>query len=244
VRCNMSSTRELLKKIKETRELSQQELLSFPLSIRAGMEGQIRSAQNLLPVLEKEYTDEIAKNVFAIPLIGENAQEFAELASNEFGVFSINYYSLPDATAKNVIDRRIGDVYSPSAYNASIDDIYAIRRLYGIQRLPYMLQLSADWYGHPLKEAMREQFTKAYGNELYTIAIRNEASRYALSVEFDGNRLPVIIYNFDSDLGLNENLFPNPRPINIGKKKITKEFVSETLTKIKNKATTESNIEE
>ena len=244
----MSRIKELLTQIDQASEMANQELLSFPLEIRVGMEGHIRSAQDKLPKLEDEYMSEVIKNIVIIPVVGTKAEEFISVASKEYSVLAVNYYLASDSAAKGVIDRRHDDYYSSTAYNASLDEVYKLKTKYKIARTPYMESLGAEYYGKPLVDSFRTQFTKAYGNELFSAVIRGEIGKYALNNRFTGQKMEVLLYNYDPNLGLSEYFLPQPVPsfaVNENKK-ITKESVFDMLTKLKNKFTnkTETTIEE
>lgn len=244
----MSRIKELLVSIEEADQMASQELLSFPFSIRSGMEGQIRAAQEALPKLESEYITEVVKNCVIIPVAGKQAEFFAKVAQEEFGVLGINYYQAADETAQAVINRRYDDYYSSNTYSASLDQIYQLKAKYKISKLPYMEAIGAEYYGKSLFEAFRAQFTQAYGSELYSAVIRHVIGHYAIKNGYDGTKMPVIMYNYNENLGVSENFLPNPVPFfNLSdSKKITKDTVSEMLTKLKNKLTnkTETTIEE
>lgn len=231
------TSQELLSKLHETSKLANQDIFSFPLNIRDGMDGIIRKAKEDLVNLKKQYAEVIGKNLVIIPVTGPQSDLFAEIATKEFSVFSINYYSPADETTERLLARRLDSVYLQTSYTASLDDIYLIKNRYNITKLPYMSALDGTWYGRPLKDAIRQQFTNAYGNELYSIAIREESGMHAANVQYDGTKMPVVVYNYNEDLGLSPHVLSIPQKVVRLQKddKISADFVMETLSTIKNK---------
>lgn len=232
------SAQELLQALNETSKMANQDVFSFPLNIRDGMDGVIRQAKEKLVTLKKQYAEVVGKNLVIIPVVGEKSEEFAKLASSNFGVFSMNYYSPADETTERLLARRMDSVYVQSSYSASLDDIYLIKNRYNISKLPFMVALDGSWFGRPLKDAIRQQFNNAYGNELYSIAIREEAGMHAAEIKYDGTKMPVVVYNYNEEMGLNSSILSSPEKVIKldGSEELSPEFVMQTLSSIKNKS--------
>ncbi len=204
--------------------------------LRAGAQGRQRQAVIEASRLEQVYKNEVVKNVVIIGVKGTGAEKFAEIAQEKYKTISVNYFKILNDIVENIsVKRQGGKNYTTHVYHMVLDELNRAKLTYGISSIP-VLQPRFDVLGNsqPLRESLYKNFAHHYGSDLYSIATRYEIAQLALKKGFTGTKLPVVVYNYDEETGINKGILTEPVAIvNVTDEEVTEKLVKENLTQVR-----------
>lgn len=253
----INNLNDLVKEIKNTKEVASLEEDHNPLTRRVRM-GKIKKAKEKLDDLYIEYKDALREKATIILVNGSEAGKFEEVATNEFGCFSVSADSFYSELISDIHERLYTNYSSsPSLFNAINDKFEEISKRIGIVSFP-MLMFESKFKKvlkdkNDLKQLITRAFNEKIGAESVGLYALSEISKKAAEEEFAGKTVPIVMKVDDNlllkelqqDLGrLINNVFTvsagessdeigNKSLVNL--KEITTESVENSLLKIKEK---------
>lgn len=193
----------VLKEIKEQQEILSRELVvdARTLPAQLGIRAQAEEKLNALLVDLKE---SIRNNCVFIAASGKNAQTFANIAQEEFGCFAFNAQEPFEKMTENIHDTYIGQHNSPEIINLAMNEFSSIASNIGILGYNYPLFASQDALllkdRKTLVDAITNIFNRDVGSEFVLYYAINEVAKKLMSLDFEGNKVPIILYSDDSEL--------------------------------------------
>lgn len=206
--------------------------------------GHIKRAKQNLEDLFLDYRKEVMNRAVFILTKGAQADSFIEIATSEYGCFSVN----GDALFEDIISRVDKRYYenmtsSPalfdllmSSFNDVCDDIGIIGYPAVLFDSKYKRRLKSK---EDLLQLTKEAFNEKVGSDLVGLYAIDKASREAVNQGYNGTTIPIIISSNDKELigELSKSLKSitgNVFEISTTKKQ-TQKSVEEKLVKIKEK---------
>jgi hypothetical protein len=228
----MNNLKELLQTLSEKEAEAAIEPTQTDPRVRAGVEALVRNAKAELGKLQTGYKDAVMSNVVIIGVTGKSAKEFAD-AAEKVGSLAVDFDQIVDRLATNVVARGSGDIYTSHAHFMLLDELSKVRLEYDIVQLPTpMINAYSDGiYNIPVREAISKLLLKNYGGSLQSAVTRRVIGNLALAARFSGKKLPVVVYNLNSDVDV--RFIPAPATIIESNGKVTEALVKKKLTEIK-----------
>ncbi len=189
----MSLIKEALQELQQLTFDANQPLQNIPTAIKAGVEGRIRAAQAKLPAAQARYTELVVENAVFIPVTGNAAKEFALAAETYAGAFAADYNKLSTEVFEAIAKRSYGSSYTANTHAALLTELGRIKGLLNIQKLPPLSFYNGS-QNTDVRGIIKKQFDEFYEGQLNVLSIKKELGEYALKNNFDGAKLPVIIY--------------------------------------------------
>lgn len=237
----MIDTKVLIEEIRKAKEDASVDLSSLDFRLKSGAEGNKRAAQLALSSLEARYMEGVSDNTLIIAIKGPGAVRFAEIAEG-FKYTTVNYMQAADDVYNNVRKRGGRDIYSTAEHWMIMDELNRIKLDNKIVSLPPIQANFADiGFEKPLRPSIHYVFVRHYGGQLYSIVSKTQIGRKALSIEFEGKTLPVVLYNYLVDL--DTVILPEPFIVIKVEDNPTEEYVKKTLSDIKKAYKAKSNIQ-
>jgi hypothetical protein len=206
------------------------------VSVRAGAEGRIRQAKTQLEKLRVQYLNDIMPHTILIAVTGPAAEKFATIAAEKYNTIAIDYKFLFNKLVAKLQARKARPKYDQFTHRFVMDELNSIKNTYGIAKMATPTYNGMARYSNkPLAEAVDILLKDTYGSSLDSAVIRREIGKAALKLRFNGSMLPVVLYNFDSDLdtGVDTNVLPRPVALLRAAKNLSEEQVKKNLLKIR-----------
>jgi hypothetical protein len=187
-------------------------LNSVPPSIRVGAEGNVRAAKAAAETLKKQYFEEVTKSAVLVAVRGKQSEQFAKIADENFETLSLSHTSLLDRLYNTLKTKLAREHYSQYEHSTLVGEIVNLKSELGIIQLPIpTLNTQEAYYNQDLRKSMETVMEKTYGDSLNAIYLKKQITEKALERRFDGNVLPVVIYNYRGELDTNYL----PRPVQV-----------------------------
>lgn len=235
------SVKELLSQLLEKRAESNINLNNIPPSHRLGAEGNVRAAKEAAEMLKKQYFEEVSKTAFIVAVLGEQSEAFAKLAEDNFGMVALNHEEMNDRLLLAMKAKLARDTYTQYEHSTLLSEILNLKAELNILSLPLpTLNTQESYYNGELKTSMRTVLEKTYGDSLDSVYLKKQMTEKALQKGFDGNALPVVLYNYKGSVDGNFL----PRPIQVldldeltdsNSEKVGLDLVSSLLVDVKSK---------
>lgn len=191
------SVKEILSQLLEKRAESNINLNSIPPSHRLGAEGNVRAAKEAAEALKKQYFEEVSKTAFIVAVLGEQSEAFAKLAEDNFGMVALNHEEMNDKLLLAMKAKLARETYTQYEHSTLLSEILNLKAELNILSLPLpTLNTQESYYNGELKSSMRTVLEKTYGDSLDSIYLKKQMTEKALQKGFDGNVLPVVLYNY------------------------------------------------
>lgn len=206
----MSTLKELLSKIMEKRAEASVDPDECPPSIRSGAGGLVRQAKIDLQNLERQYRMEAVSKAVVLAVHGPYAEEFARLAQKKYGIVIVNFNHFTEELLQRVLKASGSDeFYSTRTHLIMLAALSDLLFDYGITNVPpptvdYSSGLA---YDRPIKEAIYNIMESSYRQSINVLVSSQLIGQYALDMRFDGDLIPVVLYNCSS-VGENSTLRP------------------------------------
>lgn len=204
--------------------------------IRAGVEATVRNAKRDLETVENDYREAVMPSVAIIAIEGEGGKEFANTARIAFDTPVVDYDGVTSRIVDTIKGRSGRLEFSTQEFFMVLDELNKIKLDLGILSLPQPRVNPAidQVYNKEVGEAIRNVLKINYDEQLNSIAVRKEIGKLALSLKFAGKTLPVVMYNYHGSL--DEQYLPRPLvTVSVKPEEVTKDFVKEVLTQVKNR---------
>lgn len=200
--------------------------------LRAGMEGKIRQARADLADQEKLYKNMAVKNSVIIAVNGPFGRSFADISEKKFKTVAVDFLSVIDEMADSILKRGGKDAYSSAEHFMAMDELNKIKMKYNISQLP-VFQGKFDRVGPntPIKSALCLELTSQYGGQLYSAVTRGNIADKAYSIGFTGNKLPVVLFNYN--VNLDSSMLPEPVSVLTIDEEPTEKEVKDVLISIR-----------
>jgi len=216
-------------------------LNNIPYTYRTGAEGNVRAARELAEKLKKQYFEEVAKSAIIIAVKGQQSEQFAEIADANFETMSLSHTGLLDRLYNTLKTKLARDSYSQYEHSTLVGEIVALKNELEIVQLPLpALNTQETYYNQDLRKSMETVLSKTYGDSLNSVYLKKQLVEKALQSRFDGNVLPVILYNYRGEL--DTNFLPRPAQVidldevtDNGEVELGIELVKSLLTDVKSK---------
>lgn len=198
--------------------------------VRAGVEAKVRNAIQDLPRIQDKYKEAVMSTVTIIAVTGENAEKFAQIASDTMNALSVDFQLIKSRFVNNLKSRNAGEVYSSNTHFMLLDEVQKVKLEYKVLALPAPV-INHYFDGiidEKLEKAIELLLKKNYGNSLYSAITRREVGKRALEERFAGKNLPVILYNCNGEV--DTNFLPTPSFLVDASSDVNVNMVKETLS--------------
>lgn len=204
--------------------------------------GIVRRAKENLVELFLEYRKLVMSKAVFILANGSKSDTFIEVAKKEYGCFSVPVDEVYEKIVSAVHPRNYQNTTASasifdilmSSFNDVCDDIGIIGYPAVLFEMKYRRNLKTK---QDLIDLTKEAFNDKVGSELVGLFAVDKVSRKAISEDYDGSTIPIILYSDDKKLmkeleSTLKNINTNVFTLNITKKQ-TKELVEEKLLNIR-----------
>jgi hypothetical protein len=188
------STKELMEQIKDLRATTSVNLMDVNPAVRPGVEGQIRSATQRLPSVEKEYKAAVLVSAVPILVTGKHSVDFANVATAKFNTVSIDYNAVNNRIIDDIKSRSQRSEFTNQEYLLLLNQLNLIGGEIGAQMLSKP-DNNQDVNGKTVEQAVNTLLNNFYGDELRSVYCAHLAGIAALQAEFAGSKLPVVLFN-------------------------------------------------
>jgi len=239
----MQSFESLIKEIERNRELANMEIPedADPRTLTTRIGHKKRAKQNLEDLF-LEYRNHVRQNAVFILTKGKQSDSFIEIATKEYGCFSVNADEVYEKIADQIDSRNyLNQSATPglfdmlmSAFNNICDDIGIIGYPAVLFESKYKRNLTSR---EDFITLIKEAFNNKVGSDLVGLYAVDQVARKAINDGYTGTTIPVILNTEDKDLteDLNTSLKQiNPSVFTVSTtKKATAKSVEEKLVKIR-----------
>jgi hypothetical protein len=229
----MNDFKALLTQLEEKRAESRIIVEDVDPRVRAGVEAIVRNANSDIRLIEAKYKESVMNTVVLIGVNGAFGKEFAELAQSKFNTLAVDFSLVKENILKTLAAKNAGATYTTNVHFMVLDELSRVRTAYDVVRLPNP-QISGyndGIYDAPLDFAITTLFEKNYGSGLYSAVTRREIGKQALEKNFNGELLPVVVYNLFGTV--DTNFLPNPVTTLTVNEKVTLKSVKAALGEIR-----------
>jgi hypothetical protein len=234
--------KELMDQIKDKRAEASVDPSECDPRVRAGAEGLVRAAKEVVVRLEREYQEEVIKSAVIIAVSGKGSEKFARTSKDAFHTLSVDYQGITNRLVDSIRKRGGQEEYNNQEHWMLMAELNQIKLEYGIVQIPAptINHYTDNVFYQPLRKAIDNLFRKNYDSSLYSAITRREIGKMALAAEFDGKLLPVVVYNYTGEV---DNLMlPQPTEVlEVNEDEVSDSLVKKVLLNVKNKLKKNSN---
>lgn len=228
------NTKELMEQIKDLKATMAVDVMNVAPAVRPGVEGQIRSASQKLPTLIVEYRKAVLESSVPILVSGQHSLAFANIAQAKFKTVSVDYNAVNGKVINEIKSRSQRLEFSNQEYLLMLSALNTISQEIGAT-LMNKPDYHQDILGQPIEAAVTKLLNGFYGDELRSNYAAKLAADLALQAEFDGTKLPVVLFN---STGTVSSPFGKPIATLEINEIPSEDEMLETFSKIKNKLKT------
>jgi hypothetical protein len=235
------TVKEILNQLLEKRAESNINLNNIPPTYRLGAEGNVRAAKEAADMLKKQYFEEVSKTAFIIAVLGKDSETFAKLAEENFGMVALDNEEMHNRLLQALRSKLARDTYTQYEHSTLLSEILNLKSELNILTLSLPnLNTQEPYYNGELESSVRTVLQKTYGDSLNSVYLKKRMTEKALEMAYEGNALPVVLYNYKGDL---DNTYL-PRPVQVidldemledGTLKVNLELVKSLLMDVKSK---------
>lgn len=209
-----TTLKDLLDEIELQKEILATPIEEYAPKYRMGAELRIRTAQDRLVELERTYRQLLSASSVVMAVTGSRSEEFATIAKN-LGVIVNDFNGIAEEIYGLIKFRTTQEIYTGVEHDILQEVLHALQPKYGIVA---MRPLNFDLYksevnNMDLKKAIRSILLSQYGNTLNTIKIAKDSFDLASSNKFSGKVLPILVFNYDPNIGLDTSLLKYPSSV-------------------------------
>lgn len=200
--------------------------------VRYGVEAMKRNAENDLVDLKQKYKDLVMGTAVIIAVSGDGSAKFAEISAKKVKTQTLDYKLIARTLSSRIVSRGHIGLYSQNSHMMLWDEMNHARLKYGFIRLPQPQASYIDGvFDTPLESAIESIFEKNYGSSLYSAVTRREIGELALENKFDGEKLPVVLYNYTGTF--DPAFLPAPVVTVQADEDVTERFVKSVLSEVR-----------
>lgn len=195
--------KEILEKIKNTREVANTEVRGDPKT-RSGREMMRRQAQEELPVLLKEASDEFSKVGYPVLLSGDGVSQFIAAAHELHEVVLVDFHKatsvVRDAVSQTVTGRN--KEFSPSAFASMLREIRNLGVDLGLTSIPDMSYDGPEQVSTPAEvdSVVDKYLIKYLGADFIAGILENSALGEVIVSSGEEAVVPVLISNLNPSM--------------------------------------------
>jgi hypothetical protein len=228
----MSKLKELLLQIAEKDAETRINPEDADPRVRQGVEAIKRNAEIQVGEIKNQYKDIVIGHAVIIAVQGPGSAKFAELATKKVKVQALDYKLISQQITQNLLARGHTGPYNQNAHMMLWDEMNRARIKYGFIRLPQPQAHYTDGvFDATVDYALDFIFEKNYGSSLYSSVTRREIGELALKNRFDGEKLPVVLYNYTG--AFDPMFLPAPVLTVTAEEDVTERFVKSTLNEVR-----------
>ena len=194
----MTQLKEIIKEFKKELEITKTPLDNVPATAYAGRKGKVRRAKENILLLKERYLNSVRSSSIFILNVGENKEEFTNIAKEEFGCFCLD----SDQMFHELVSDLDEQLFKGKQVSAAIFDIVG-RKIedvaldMGIQSYPFM-----NFEGkYKVKVNTREELMKVVrrgvcdkiGGELVGLYSTYKVAQQALDELYDAKIVPIVL---------------------------------------------------
>jgi hypothetical protein len=167
-----------------------------------------------------------------IAVTGPGSEKFADLSAKKVKTQILDYKLISKELTKSILARGHVGLYSQNSHMMLWDEMNRARIKYGFIRLPQPQASYTDGiFDKSIDFAIDFIFEKNYGSSLYSAVTRREIGELALKSKFDGEKLPVVLYNYTGSF--DASFLPAPVLTVVAEEDVTERFVKQTLNEVR-----------
>lgn len=234
---------EIVDRIKLLRADAELPVENWDPSTRPGIEMRKRRAAEALPVEMTIYKKELLSRALSVIVLGEDAEEFAKIAKEEFGCFTVKTNQMYEDIAKAVLPTtRAGGQFESTQMNHVVDELMSIGRTLGIAEMPAPRMQSN--YVRPvtdlgaLADTIKLVVEDAMGTGLNRMYIQNLVAEEAAKEDYCLPILPVVFVGTKASASFSvpgSTFLVGPKGSEFELKYTNKDSVAKALTAAKRK---------
>ena len=197
--------KEIVEKIVKLRKHAAIEPSLKPVTTRHGWEGKKRQAQALLPDVEIKYKQQISGRIMGVLAVGKNAEEFAEVTSKEYNLYTVNIDNLFERFTK-IVERtlKLGSVFTSEQVLYVNMELENIAREMSLTEIPRALMdrklAKAVNTREEIKSTIKRLIRNTFGKDLEISYLLYEIGEAALKDLTTSKLVPTVIYGIDDEL--------------------------------------------
>lgn len=239
----MQNFESLIKEIEKNRTLANAEIPedADPRTLSTRIGHKKRAKQNLEDLF-LEYRKHVSQNAVFILTSGKQSDSFIDIATKEYGCFSVSADEVYERIADSINSRNyMNSSASPglfdmlmSVFNDICDEVGIIGYPAVLFESKYKRQLTSK---EDFVKLIKEAFNDKIGSDLVGLYAVNKVASKAIQDGYSGTTIPVILHTEDKELTAAletslKNINPNVFKVSTTKKSTTKS-VEEKLVKIR-----------
>lgn len=197
----LRTLRDILKDYSQAEKFSKQNPEAFPLPARGGIEMRVRQAKDKIPKLRLEYLSAVLKSSFGFFLEGADEAKkdaFSKIAV-ENGAVTVDadavFKALADATERTMGPSKEFSVTQVSLMDHALNELVEATGYDGTLNRTTLSELRVVKDRDRLLRYLRELVARSNGSTPVTVQAQSDIVKQAISKEFTGKRLVVVVRN-------------------------------------------------
>lgn len=196
---------QILNQINEQKKIAEIDLSEVSPRAYPYKKGQVDSAKNKLEGLYIDYKNEILNRAVFILVTGDKAENFASIAKEDYGCFSIKGETL----ASEIVEDISPQLYQGKTVNASIFDVVDSvleKKMKALDVLSYNSLMFNVKYQRVVKNknemisVVRDAVNDIVGGEVVALDALERATKEAVNKNYKSKIVPILIYSEDFKL--------------------------------------------
>lgn len=193
---------EILNEINEQKKIAEIDLSEVSPRAYPYKKGQVDSAKNKLEGLYIDYKNEMLNRAVFILVTGDKAEEFANIAKEDYGCFSIKGETL----ANEIVDDINPQLYQGKTINASIFNVIDSvleKKMKALDVLSYNSLMFNVKYQRVVKDksemvsVVKDAVNDIVGGEVVALDALERATQEAVNRNYKSKIVPILIYSED-----------------------------------------------
>jgi hypothetical protein len=236
--------KKVLQEIRDNQEILKKELVIDQRTLEAQMGNRRRAEENVKSLFSAPggLRDAVRKNCVVMLVTGKNAQQFSDIAANNYGCFSYDARGVIKDLASKVDDQLLNRVCTSDIFNIVFGAFGNLAHELGFLGYNFLHFKAEDAVTLRTREDLVNVLTKAFcrevGGEMIVYKAIHDASVSIMESDFEGSKVPIILYSENKeliDILAKDGIFATPNVFVIeASKKQTEETVEKKLIEIKN----------
>jgi len=196
--------KKVIQQIREQQVLAKKEIIQDPRTMNTQL-GNIKRAEENLNHLFIDLRNEVKNNMVLMLVSGKHAEDFAKIAEESFSCISLLAEGVFKDMADRVDDSFLGKPASPTILDIAMGVMSDLSHEIGILGFNHVNFKTAEDSvqlnnRQDLVKMIKNSFNRDVGSELVVIKAIHDTSVKIMNSEFEGKKVPVILFSEDKDL--------------------------------------------
>jgi hypothetical protein len=194
----MSELKTILKDYQTQKKIANIDLSDVPPQAYSGRLGKVKRAKENIAALEEDYLGAVRNNCLFILATGEKTDDFAQIAEEEYGCFTLGSDDFYNELISDLSDRLyVNKTLTPAIFDIVGRKIEEMALELGIQSYPF-LAFEQKYKKNTankkeLMEVVRQAINDKIGAEMVGLYSTFVVAKKALDEEFDAKVIPIVL---------------------------------------------------